>query len=234
MTDAIFDAVTFNANVSFGPGSILAIVGENLASTQAMMSGSLPTLLGSTRVLLATPNGDLPLPLFSVAPNQIVALVPFDVSLGRYLLRAEVDSLASNAVEVSIAAFAPGIFTVNGSGRGSGIFFKDNGSIVSASNAADRGSRVSFYASGLGAVSPAVPAGQPGASTEPLNRTVQVPRVFFDRFAATVVYSGLAPGLPGRYLVTVQVPALVSPATNVSVSLTIGGFTSNRVTIPVR
>src|SRR5204863_9311411 len=58
-------------------------------------------------------------------------------------------------------------------------------SIVSASNAADRGSRVSFYASGLGAVNPSLPAGSVAAASEPLNRTVQVPRVFFDRFAAT-------------------------------------------------
>ena len=31
-----------------------------------------------------------------------------------------------------------------------------------------------------------------------------------------------------------RVPALLTPATNISVSMTIGGFSSNRVTIPVR
>src|SRR5436305_7291676 len=48
------------------------------------------------------------------------------------------------------------------------------------------------------------------------------------------LYSGLAPGVAGRYQVTVRVPLLVSPATNISVSLLIDGFASNRVTIPVR
>jgi uncharacterized protein (TIGR03437 family) len=234
LTDSIFDAVTYNANTSFGPGTVLAISGENLAQTSAIASESLPTSLALTRVLIATPGGDVALPLFSVTPTQITALMPFDVSPGRYMLRAEAGSLQSNPVEISVAAFDPGIFTLNGSGRGPGIFVKSNGSIVSAANAADRGSLVSFFAAGLGAVSPALEAGQPGASAEPLNRTIEAPRVFFDRFSANVIYSGLAPGIAGRYFVTVQVPASVSPATNVSVSLTIGGFTSNRVTIPVR
>jgi uncharacterized protein (TIGR03437 family) len=234
LTDSVFDAVTFNSSASFGPGSILAISGQNLASEAATAETPLPTSLVTTRVLLATPTEDVALPLFSVSPLQITALMPFNIPAGRYLLHTEVGSVRSNDVEISIAAFAPGIFTVNGSGRGPGVFVKDDGSIVTTSNPADRGSRVSFYAAGLGAVNPPVTAGEAGASREPLNRTTQAPRVFFDRFSATVLYSGLAPGLAGRYLVTIQVPASVSPATNVSVSLTIGGSTSNRVTIPVR
>ncbi|PYS33444.1 MAG: hypothetical protein DMG14_31845, partial [Acidobacteria bacterium] len=230
LTDSIIDAVTFNANTSLGPGSILAISGQNLASTNAVASGSLPASLATTRVLLSTETGDVPLPLFAVSPAQIVALMPFNVSAGRYMLHCEVDSVRSNDVEISVAAFAPGIFTMSGVGHGPGLFIKDDGSIVTASNPAERGSSVNFYAAGLGAVDPPVDAGEPGASTEPLNRTMQAPRVFFDRYSASVVYSGLALGIAGRYQVTVQVPPFVSSSTNVSVSLTIGGFTSNRVT----
>jgi uncharacterized protein (TIGR03437 family) len=234
MTDSIFNGVTFNTNTSFGPGSILAIFGENLAAEEAVATGPLPTVLGTTRALIATTGGDVLLPLFSVSARQVRALMPFHVPPGRYLLRIESGVLVSNTAEIGVASFDPGIFTLNGSGQGPGIFFKDNGTIVSASNPAERGGRVSFYAAGLGAVNPAVEAGQPGASIEPLNRTLETPRVFLDRFSAGVLYSGLDPGNAGRYLVTIQVPALVSPATNVSVSMTIGGFASNRVTIPVR
>jgi uncharacterized protein (TIGR03437 family) len=234
LTDSILNAVTFNPNTSFAPGSILAIAGQHLASTAAFATESLPAALETTRVFIGTANGDVALPLFSVSPSMITALMPFGVAAGTYLLRAEVGSLRSNAVEIRVAAFDPGIFTVNGSGRGSGLFIKDDGSIVTAANPADRGARVSFYAAGLGDVSPALDAGQPGSTIAPFNRTTLAPAVFFDRFAATVSYSGLAPGIAGRYLVTVQVPPLVSPATNISVSLTIGGYTSNRVTIPVR
>jgi uncharacterized protein (TIGR03437 family) len=235
MADSIFDGVTFNNYPSFGPGGILLIVGQNLAIAEAASGAAqLPTVLQSTRVLVTTPGGDIPLPLISATPVQIRALLPFDISPGTYKLHSELASVASNEVEISITAYDPGIFSLNGSGKGPGMFLKDDGSIVTAANPADRGSRVTFYAAGLGAVNPSIPAGNAGASTEPLNRTVRVPRVFFDRYSAAVTYSGLAPGIAGRYQITVQVPSLVSPATNISVSLTIGGFTSNRVTIPVR
>ena len=234
LADSVMDAVTLNGYTSLGPGSILSIFGQNLAGdTVAAGSGALPTSLQATRVLLVTGAGDVALPLLLVSPQQIRALVPADISPGAYVLRVEAASVRSNDIQISIAAFDPGIFTRNESGRGPGIFIKDDGSLVTAANPADRGARVTFYAAGLGAVDPPIAAGQPGGA-EPLNRTVQSPRVFFDTYQAEVLYSGLAPGIAGRYQVTVRVPALVSPATNISVSLTIGGFASNRVTIPVR
>ena len=101
--------------------------------------------------------------------------------------------------------------------------------LVTAANPADRGSRVTFFAAGLGAVTPSTPAGNAGTAI-----TLATPRVFFDSYAAEVSYSGLVPSIAGRYQVTVRVPTLLSPATNISVSMTIGGFSSNRVTIPVR
>src|SRR5262249_31963327 len=155
-------------------------------------------------VLVSTLDGDVALPLFSVSPIQINALLPLDIMPGRYMLHAEVGSTRGNDVEISVAAFDPGIFTINGTGYGPGVFMKNDGSIVTASNSADRGTSVTFYAAGLAAVNPPpVSAGAPGASAEPFNRTVQVPRVFFDRYPGAVSYSGLAPGQLGRYLVTV-------------------------------
>jgi uncharacterized protein (TIGR03437 family) len=179
-------------------------------------------VLDSTRVWLTAPSSrEIALPLLSVSPTQVRAFVPVDTPPGMYGLRVESLSARSNEIQISIVPFAPGIFTQSGNGRGLGIFIKDDGSVVSASNPADRGARVTFFAAGLGAVTPA------GATTA-------TPRVFFDIYSAEVLSSGLAPGIAGRYQVTVRVPALVSPATNISVSLTIGGFSSNRVTIPVR
>ena len=234
LANSAVDAVTLNGYTSLGPGSIVSIFGQNLArESVAAGSGALPTSLQAARVLLVTAAGDVALPLLLVSPQQIRALVPADISPGAYVLRVEAASVRSNDIQISIAPFDPGIFTRNESGRGPGIFIKDDGSLVTAANPADRGARVTFYAAGLGAVDPPIAAGQPGGA-EPLNRTVQSPRVFFDTYQAEVLYSGLAPGIAGRYQVTVRVPALVSPATNISVSLTIGGFASNRVTIPVR
>jgi len=58
-------------------------------------------------------------------------------------------------------------------------------------------------------------------------------RAVLSQFGAIVIVPR-RPLSPGRYLVTVRVPTQLSPANSISVSLTIGGFSSNRVTIPVR
>ena len=232
----VVDGVTFNNFASLGPGSIISISSRNLAETTVIAPSTLlPTVLQGTRVVLTNEAGEETAALMvSISPTQIRAMVPFDLNAGTYRIRVEIGSARSNELQIAVAGFAPGIFTRADNGRGPGIFMKPDGSVVTAANAADRGSTVSFFASGLGAVNPSIAAGQPGSTREPLNRTVATPRVFFDTYAAELVYSGLAPGIAGRYVVTVRVPTFVSPATNVSVSLTIGGFASNRVTIPVR
>jgi uncharacterized protein (TIGR03437 family) len=233
--DSVFDAVTMNPHASLGPGSIVAILGRNLAGAPVVETGAaLPNTLGNTQVFLTTSAGDVALPLLSVSPQQVLALLPFDLAPGSYPLRLQFGSMYSNGVQILVAGFDPGIFTTNGSGHGPGIFVKDDGSAVSASNPAVRGSNVTFFAAGLGAVNPAITAGQPGASKAPLNRTVRTPRVVFDTYQASVSYSGLTPGAAGHYQVTVAVPTQLSPSDSVSVSLTIGNFASNRVTIPVQ
>ena len=230
LANSAVDGVTFNAYTPLGPGSVVFISGQNLADAILVAnSATLPTVLQTTRVLLIAPAGEVALPLLAASPTVVRAVLPFDLAPGTYGLRVEVSSRRSNEIQILVAAYAPGIFALSDNGHGPGVFIKEDGSLVTAANPADRGSRVTFFASGLGAVSPAMPAGSPGTAV-----TLRTPRVFFDSYAAEVSYSGLVPSMPGRYQVTVRVPALLSPATNISVSMTIGGFSSNRVTIPVR
>jgi uncharacterized protein (TIGR03437 family) len=235
LSNAVLDGVTLNPYMSPGPGSIILITGQDLSQVAlGAGAGALPQQLGATRVLLFNSATSIALPLLSVSPTQISALIPLDVLPGSYSLHVEMASAASNDIQLLIAAFDPGIMTQNGTGRGMGSFVKSDGSVVSASNPADRGSIITLFAAGLGAVNPPVAAGQTGASGEPFNRTVAVPRVVFDIYAADLIYSGLPAGAPIPYQVTVRVPSQLTPATNISVSLAIGGFESNRVTIPVR
>jgi uncharacterized protein (TIGR03437 family) len=235
LSNAVLDGVTFNPYMSPAPGSILLITGQNLSQgALGAGAGALPQQLGATRVLLFNSTNNIALPLLSVSPTQISALVPLDVVPGSYSLHVEMALASSNDIQLLVAAFDPGIMTQNGTGRGMGSFVKSDGSVVSASNPADRGSIITLFAAGLGAVSPPVAAGQTGALGEPFNRTVAVPQVVFDNYAADLIYSGLPAGAPIPYQVTVRVPSQLTPATNISVSLAIGGFQSNRVTIPVR
>ena len=52
--------------------------------------------------------------------------------------------------------------------------------------------------------------------------------------AALVTYSGLAPGFAGLYQVNAQVPADAPSGANVTVVISIGGTSSNPVTIAVQ
>jgi uncharacterized protein (TIGR03437 family) len=233
--NSVVSAATYQTAASLAPGQIVSFFGQHLASgDQNASTLPLPTTLRTTRVLLATASGDIAIPLFYVSPLQVNALLPLNLNSGTMGLAVEVDGVRSNDIQIAITNFAPGIFTLDSTGRGAGIFLKAGGSVVTAANPATRGSVVSFYAVGMGPVSPPLNTGEPGRTTDPLNRTTTQPRVFFDNLEGAVSYSGAAPGFAGLYQVNVQVPAGLSPASNIPVSMTIGGVASNRVSIPVQ
>jgi uncharacterized protein (TIGR03437 family) len=96
-----------------------------------------------------------------------------------------------------------------------------------------RGEYLSIYCTGLGPV-----ANQPvnGAASpaNPLSTTMNTPAVTIGGVAAPVSFSGLAPGFVALYQVNVQVPDNAPTGNEVSVVLTIGGATSNTVTVAVQ
>ena len=232
VSGAAVNGASFNRGAALAPGTIISVFGADLAlSTASAPSLPLPISLAGTRVLV----GDTPIPLFYVSPAQINALLPYELVPGTYQLAVESLSGRGPGISLLVSAYAPGIFTVSSSGSGQGIFVvAQDGSLVSNNNPARRGSIVSIYATGLGAVDPPVTSGDVGNAIEPLNRTLLTPMVRFDNYDGEVLYSGLAPGFAGLYQINVKVPAGVSSAYNIPVSLVIGGAASNRVTIPIQ
>ena len=87
-----------------------------------------------------------------------------------------------------------------------------------------------LFASGLGAVDPAVASGLP-APAFPVSRTLTLPAVRVGGIPAEVRFSGLSSGAVCVYRVNFVVPAGVSGS--VSVSLEMGGVTSNSVFLSV-
>jgi uncharacterized protein (TIGR03437 family) len=232
VSGAAVNGASFNRGAALAPGTIISIFGANLAlSTASAPSLPLPISLAGTRVLV----GETPIPLFYVSPAQINALLPYELVSGTYQLSVESRSGRGPGISVLVSVYAPGIFTVSMNGSGQGIFvLAQDGSLVSNNNPARRGSVISIYATGLGAVDPPVTSGDAANAIEPLNRTLLTPMVRFDTYDGEVLYSGLAPGFAGLYQINVKVPAGVSPAYNIPVSLAIGGAASNRVTIPIQ
>lgn len=223
------------------PGSIVSVYGSNLASSGLLADAvPLPTTLNGVSLRF---NGNVAGPAFFAGPNQTNVQVPWELSgQTQATLSATVGGTTSNVVPVNLASFAPGIFTINqqGSGQGAiliaatGEFAALSGSIPgAASRPANRGEAITIYCTGLGAVTNR-PATGAAALANPLSRTSSNPTVTIGGVPATVSFSGLAPGFVGLYQVNAQVPANAPVSDTATVVLSIGGATSNAVTIAVR
>ena len=119
-----------------------------------------------------------------------------------------------------------------GTGQGA-VLVSTSGQLASAASPAQRGGYISIYCTGLGPVTNQPPTGV-GAPTLPLATTLTTPSVTIGTLAATVSYSGLAPTLVGLYQVNAVVPAATIPGNLVPVTLSMGNFISNVVTIAVQ
>jgi uncharacterized protein (TIGR03437 family) len=228
---AVVNAATFVAGGPLAPGSIVSLFGSQLAP--GVFSAAflpLPVTLGGTQVLLGT----TPIPLLYVSPAQINAILPFGAAIGPNQISVVYPgpngAIASNAISVSIVTAAPGIFT---NGTGAGIFVKANNTVVSAANPAARGSVVTFYAVGLGAVAPPVADGAAALPAPNLSFAMVQPAVNIGGVDATVQFAGLAPGFAGLYQINAYVPTGISPDSSTLVTLRVGLAVSNTVTIAV-
>jgi uncharacterized protein (TIGR03437 family) len=161
-------------------GTIVSIFGKNLASvTLADNAFPLPKELGGVQVLF----GGIPAALLYVSPGQINAQVPFEIpDVSAVDLVVKNGSATSAALDVTLLAQDLGIFTTLKSGIP-----------VSATNPVSPGQSITIWATGLGAVLPPVPTGQPGPSN-PLAIAAITPVVNIGGQPAKVDFAGLAPG----------------------------------------
>ena len=234
----IVNGASFNASVA--GGSIASVFGTNLASSESFASSvPLPTTLGGGTVQI---NG-IPAPLFYVSPAQINFQAPWELlGQSQASITVTVAGVTSTAQAINIAAFAPGLFAVNSQGTGQGaVLIAATGEIAAplgsiagrATRPVQRGEYLSIYCSGLGPV-----ANQPvNGAASPANAlptTMNTPTVTIGGVTAIVSFSGLAPGFVALYQVNVQVPDNAPTGNAVSVVLTIGGATSNTVTVAVQ
>jgi uncharacterized protein (TIGR03437 family) len=83
----------------------------------------------------------------------------------------------------------------------------------------------------MGAVTPTVPDGTAGKSN-PLSYAIS-PTVYIGGQAATVVYSGLAPGFPGLYQMNVTIPTNLTSAGNLPLAIQTPNAFHDQVFIPV-
>jgi uncharacterized protein (TIGR03437 family) len=227
------------------PGMIVSLFGQNLAPATASASGfPLPTTLNGVSVLI---NG-LSASLLFVSPTQVNFQVPlgltgtslYPLDFGTQFIITVVNGLAAPLQSFTSAAASPGIFTINSAQQGAiqisntALFAAPAGSIPgSQSRPALPGESVTIYCTGLGNVSNPPNQGV-AAGSSPLSSTPTPATVTIGGQPATVTFSGLAPGFAGLYQVNATVPASAPAGNAVPLTVSIGGATSNTVTLAVQ
>jgi uncharacterized protein (TIGR03437 family) len=223
------------------PGSLIQIYATLPGATAASSATvPLPTSLGGVSV---TVNG-VPASLSAVVPTGasplINAQVPFEVlsggqSSGAANVIVTVKGVSSTGVwQAQVVPVAPGIFTMSQDGRGQAILVNlENLQIATPSNPIPRGGTAFFYATGLGALLPAVADG----AASPASPAVATPTVLVGGITAPVFYAGQAPGYPGVNQINIAIPesAPTGNAVTLQIQTADGSITtSNLVTIAIK
>jgi len=238
------------------PGSLVAIFTSALSAQAAYFStATLPSALGEVSVTF----NNVTAPMVAVSPTgqypYVSAQVPFGVlaagkTSGTVPVVITVNNTPSPAIQESIVASQPGIFTIPATGQGNAILTFVNPGTNQPAIAAPPNSGISyptapiprgtggfFYATGLGAMTPAVPD---GSGTCPAANGIcnanATPTVTVGGITAPVIFAGQAPGFPGVFQVNITIPQNAPTGGNVSlvVKSADGSVTSNTATIAVQ
>ncbi len=228
----VVNSASLAAGVPIAPGGLISVYGQNLADAAGQSTGlPLPEQLNGTQVLL----GNQTLPILYTAPGLLNVQVPYGVPVNtQYQLTVQHGNSYSVPVPLVVAQAQPGIFTVNESGSGQGAIQKsDNITLAQPGTPASIGEVVVIYCAGLGSVTPKVAEGVPPPLTPPLSTTDNPVSATIGGMPATVVFSGLTPGVPGVYQVNAIVPSGIATGDAVPVTVTVAGQTSPTVTMAV-
>ena len=210
------------------PGQFVGLFGSGLAPrSETAQSTTFPTTLAGVSVLI----NNVTTPLYFVSPTQISALVPFATQGPRASIVVNNNGTRSNAVEVSVAATSPGVFSLSQTGTGLGAVLHADFGVVNYARPARRGEILLVFLTGLGAVSPAVADGAPGPAN-PLSRTTQLPTVRLGGRVCELLYSGLAPGFAGLYQLNIRVPSN-APLGTLPLSIETAEHFTDMVDVPV-
>src|ERR1017187_1366782 len=157
-----------NLSGPIAPGEIVTITGSGLgpgAITSAHLGsdGLYDPQLAGTSVQF---NG-IAAPMIYASATQTAAIVPYEITGSSAQVTVTYQGQTSAPVTVAVSASAPGLFTLDSTGKGQAAAVNQNNSINGASAPAPIGSILSLYATGEGQTSPPGTDGKPGTATLP-------------------------------------------------------------------
>ncbi len=205
------------------PGEILSLFGSAIGPTTA--AGGVFT---NSRLVADSLEGlhvffdGVPAPVLYASSRQVNTVVPFGVA-GHASTQLQIEYLGvfSSPIVLPVALTAPGVFSLDASGKGAGAVLNQNGTINSATNPAHRGDTVSIFVTGAGSTTPASLDGLLGAA--PLGMPNAGVSVSIGGLPAHVSFAGAAPGLiAGALQINAQVPQSAPTGTSVPLQVSMG------------
>jgi uncharacterized protein (TIGR03437 family) len=206
---SVLNAASLDNRLS--PGCIAVVNGSNLG-------------FGNAVVLV----GGVPAPVIIGGPAQISIQVPFEADPGRTSLVVQVYGRRSPPFSIKLTSYAPGLESVDYTGKGMGTFTFANGAFVTAATPATPSQEITLWATGLGATNPQIPSGTSNVAAQ----TASMPAVTVGGEPAKVTVSALSPVIFGYYQVNFVVPPDLPPG-NAPVVLAMGDQASNTVVMPI-
>ncbi len=229
ITNSASGAVT-----AIAPGELISIFGTLIgpatpASFIVNAQGGVDSRLSNTRVLFDGTPGTV----LYTSQGQVNAIVPYEVATRTTTnVVVEYNGVTSPSITVSVNQTAPGIFTLNSSGKGQGAILNQNSTVNGSGNPAAKGSVVVIYATGEGQTTPLGVTGTITGAT--LKLPLNAVSLFIDGQNAEILYAGSAPGLVSGVLqINARVPANAASGT-VTVQINQGGQISPAVTMAVQ
>ncbi len=213
------NAANYFTDLSPGTIAVAYPQGQNVTgSPKVNDQASWPKTLADTQVLV---NG-VASPLYYVYPKQLAFLIPSSTPESG-VVTFEIVSASTGqlfaAGSASMFAVAPGLFTSSqtGSGAVAALNISASGavSINGPNNPAERGAYVALYGTGYGVIPGAPPDGEP--STGQVWTPGEKPIIAMQDWpnpiqGDEILYSGLAPYLPGLWQVNFKVPNIPTAA----------------------
>jgi uncharacterized protein (TIGR03437 family) len=229
---AIASVVNAASQVSgpVAPGEIVTILGQTVGPSPAVTAvippaTALATTLGNTTV---TVNGT-PAPITYTSGGLTNIQIPYEVAgSATASIVVKTGSQTTAALSIPIAATAPGIFTLDFSGKGLAVVLNADGTVNSATNPAARSSLIWFFATGEGITNPPDKTG--ATETDMTHVPVAPLMVTINGVSAMVGSGGSTPrDVSGVLEMQIAVPAATPPG-SATLSMTSGGVATTQAT----
>ncbi|HKX29923.1 MAG TPA: hypothetical protein VJ302_19690 [Blastocatellia bacterium] len=231
------------------PGTLMSAFGTGFPAGDGIEESAtalpLPVILGGVQVLIDS----VPAPLLyvGVSPEgnfQINYQLPWDAAESA-TVEVSLDDTVITTESLTIGPVAPGLFSADGTGLGqiAAQNFEGIGTVTvnNPANPIVQGGILTLYGTGTGATVdqntglPGTPATGEGAPGAPLYVTSTLPSITVGGLPATVLFSGLTPGLVGVWQINLQLDPATPTGDSVPVVITYGDLSIREgVTVAVK